>query len=80
MNCVADVGFVMPSKISKAIIKDAVICGGGEDSRCAPRGEYEINHDRDCVGLCHCASRETFVLSLDAYFLHLSEGRIALAA
>lgn len=62
---------------AKAIVKDAVFYGANETRFRAPCGEYEIERRCDCVGFCDCDGKQAFTLSLDAFFQHVTEGRIA---
>ncbi|MEZ5920963.1 MAG: hypothetical protein R3C60_06380 [Parvularculaceae bacterium] len=67
------------TKAQHAMIKDALPAHAGEETVMAPRGDYEIEDCGHCVGLCHCATKNRFTLSFDAFLQHLSEGRIAVA-
>jgi hypothetical protein len=64
--------------IARAIVKDAVFYGKNGDCRCAPQGEYEIEHHDGAVGFCNCSDKGAFTISLDTFMQHLHEGRIAL--
>ena len=67
------------TKTQHALLKDALPAHAGEETVMAPRGDYEIEDCGHCVGLCHCATKNRFTLSFDAFLQHLSEGRIAVA-
>jgi len=64
--------------VARAILKDAVFYGAGEQTRRAPCGEYAIAHHDGRVGFRSCVGRVGFALSLDAFLQHIYEGRIAL--
>ena len=65
---------------TRAIVKDAISYGSSERRARAPEGEYDIERRFDRVGFYGSDGRPAFTLSLDAFFRHLTEGRIALAA
>lgn len=61
---------------SKALVREQVLYANGEGPRLAALGEYGISRSDDGAIAFHGAS--DFTLSLDAFFQHLTEGRISL--
>ena len=62
---------------SKAVVKDPIDCNATGGCQKAPRGEYIVDNQCDCVELRRRSGEQRFTLTLDAFIQHLTEGRIA---
>ncbi len=62
----------------RAIVREKIHYGANGGRNLAPCGEYRIEPQGSCIGLCESSGECAFTLSFDAFQQHVVEGRIAI--